>query len=46
MTELERKQAYFVIKTCLPHLTDEELKTIVALIVTRETADGTPITEL
>ena len=46
MTELERKQAYFVIRKCLPHLTDEELRTIVALIVTRETTDGTPLTEL
>lgn len=46
MTEQERKQAYLVIKHCLPHLTDEELKIIVALIVTRETTDGTPLTEL
>lgn len=46
MTELERRQAYMVIKKCVPHLTDEELKTIVALIVTRETLDGTPLKEL
>lgn len=46
MTELERKQAYFVIEKCLPHLTDEELKSVVALIVTRETINGTPLSEL
>ena len=46
MTELERKQAYFVIRKCLPHLTDDELKVIVALIVSRETVDGKPLTEL
>lgn len=46
MTEQERKQAYFVIKHSLPLLTDEELKIIVALIVTKETTDGKPITEL
>ena len=46
MTEQERKQAYFVIKHSLPHLTDEELKIIVALIVTKETINGTPLKEL
>lgn len=46
MTEQERNQAYFVIKHSLPRLTDEELKIIVALIVTKETINGTPLTEL
>ena len=46
MTEQERKQAYFVIKYALPRLTDEELKIIVALIVTKETINGTPLAEL
>ena len=46
MTHEERQRAYQVIKTVLPFLTDEELKALVAVVVTRETVDGTPLRNL
>lgn len=46
MTPQERKQIYYSIKLALQFLTDEELKALAAVAITRETADGTPLKNL
>ena len=46
MTPQERKQIYNSIKLALQFLTDEELKALAAVAITRETADGTPLKNL
>lgn len=45
MTDTERKQAKAMIKLALEYLTDDELKALAALAITRELSDGRPITE-
>lgn len=46
MTPQERKQIYNAIKWALQFLTDEELKALSAVAITKETADGTPLKNL
>ena len=46
MTHNERQQAYNIINSTLQYLTDEELKAITCMVLSRTTCDGTPITNI
>ena len=46
MTPQERQEAYTAIRFVLKYLTDDELKALAAIAITREALNGTPLSEL
>ena len=46
MTPQERKEITTAIRIAIRYLTDEELKALAAIAITKESIDGTPLTEL